>query len=107
MNHGEFNAGWEGHVLGDGVSVCDGPQHHALDDGAVLLLRQAAMGHQRGGQLGGRGGVDALKPSVGPDLLEGRSLLGLPLQHPGYEAVGRHRRDQHRGGAAETSGVAV
>lgn len=59
----------EGHILGYGVSVRDAPQHHALDDGAVLLLRQAAMGHQRGGQLGGRGGVDTLKPLVALDLL--------------------------------------
>lgn len=59
----------EGYVLSYGVSVRDASQHHALDDGAVLLLRQAAMGHQRGGQLGGRGGVDALKPLVGLDLI--------------------------------------
>lgn len=59
----------EGHALSDGVSVCDAPQHHALDDGAVLLLRQAAMGHQRGGQLRGRGGVNTLEPLVGPDLI--------------------------------------
>lgn len=59
----------EGHILSYAVPVCDAPQHHALDDGAMLLLRQAAMGHQRSGHLGGRGGVDTLKPFVGLDLL--------------------------------------
>lgn len=57
------------YVLSYGVSVRDAAQHHALDDGAVLLLRQAAMRHQRGGQLGGRGGVDALEPFMGLDLI--------------------------------------
>lgn len=59
----------QGNILSYGVSVCDGSQHHALDDGAMLLFRQAAMGHQRGGQLGGRGGVNTLKPFVTLDLL--------------------------------------
>lgn len=59
----------QGHILSYGVSVCDGPQHHALDYRAMLFFRQAAMGHQRGGQLGGRGGVDTLKPFVALDLL--------------------------------------
>lgn len=59
----------EGHILSYGISVCDAPQHHALDDGAMLLLRQAAMGHQRGRQLCGRGWVDTLKPLVALYLL--------------------------------------
>lgn len=54
----------EGHILSYGVSVSDAAQHHALYDGAVFLFWQAAMGHQRGGQLGGWGGVDTLKPFV-------------------------------------------
>lgn len=59
----------EGHILSYGVSVCDAPEHHALDDGAMLLLRQAAMGHQRSRQLCGWGGVDTLKPLMALNLL--------------------------------------
>lgn len=79
MDHGEFRqmtqtdhfcmCETEGHILSDGVSVCDAAQHHALYDGAVFFFRQAAMGHQRSGQLGGRGGVDTLQPLVALDLI--------------------------------------
>lgn len=82
----------EEHILGYGVSVRDAPQHHALYDGSVLLLRQAAMGHQRGGQLGGRGGVNTLEPLVPLDLVQGRSFLGVPLQHVGYKTEGSHKK---------------
>lgn len=71
-------------VLCDGVSVRDAAQHHALDDGAVFLLRQAAVRHQRGGQLGGRGGVNALQPLVALDLVQGRPFLRISLQHMSY-----------------------
>lgn len=83
-----FRAEWQAvlHVLGDGVAVGDGAQHHALDDGAVLLLRQAAMGHQRRGQLGGRRRVHALQPLVPLDLVQRGPLLGFPLQHVGDES---------------------
>lgn len=81
-------------ILGDGVSVCYAPQHHALDDGAVLFLRQAAMGHQRRGQLGGRGRVHPLQPLVVLDLLQGRSLLWVPLQHVSDEAEGQRSKWQ-------------
>lgn len=82
----------EEHILGYGVSVCDAPQHHTLYDGSVLLIRQAAMGHQRSGQLGGRGGVNTLEPLVALDLVQGRSFLGVPLQHVGYETEGSHKK---------------
>lgn len=80
-------------VLSYGVSVRDTPQHHALNDGAVLFLRQAAVGHQGSGQLGGRGGIDTLEPFVGLDLLKRRSFLGVPLQHMAYKTGGSHSED--------------
>lgn len=86
--------GMEGNVLRNGVPVCDAAQHHSLDNGAVLLFRQAAMGHQRGGQLGGRGGVHALKPFVALNLVQRRPFLGIPLQHAGYKTGGGHRGGQ-------------
>lgn len=67
--------------LCDGVSVRDAPQHHPLDDGPVLILRQAAVRHQGGGQLGGRGRVHALQPVAALDLIQAGPFLRVSLQH--------------------------
>ena len=68
-----------------GLSVCDVPQHHALYDPVVLILRQALMRHQGGVELGGWGRVHPLQPGMALYLLQRRTALWVPLQHPAYQ----------------------
>lgn len=77
------------HSLLDGVPIRDVPAHHGLEDDLVLLLRHALVGGEGQQGAAGRGRVHPLQPRVALDLLQGCSLLRVPLQHPGDETGGK------------------
>lgn len=74
-------------VLDNGVSVCDVPEHHALDDAVVLLFWEVLVGHEGDVVLGGWWGVYSLEPRVALNLFQRGSPFRVSLQHPCDQAA--------------------